>query len=77
MAEDLTPIGYYEAVVRVPLYPDDSIGPDGPGNWWQYHQPTTTPEGSTGVFQRHVTEVSHRLLDARGNPITDWPPARR
>ena len=53
------------------------IRPDGLGNWWQFDEPRRTPEGGIGVTQRKVTEVSHRLLDEKGNQVIDWPPAVR
>ena len=55
---------------------DDQIGPDGLGNWWQYHEPRTTAAGGTLVTQRLVTEVSHRLVDEDGNEVVNWPPVR-
>jgi hypothetical protein len=76
MADNRKPLGYYEAVVRVPLYGDDQVGPDGPGNWWQYHEPRITAAGGTLVTQRPVTEISHRLLDENGNEVVNWPPVR-
>lgn len=54
-----TPIGYVEAVVRIPLYRGDDIEHTC-WDWIEYAQPGITPQGTIGVCKRVV-----QLIDAK------------
>lgn len=58
------PIGYVEAVVRLPLYEGDGEGDrleDGSYDWFEYRQPGIK-NGRVGECRRPVTLVSHKVV---------------
>lgn len=65
---DRTPVGFLEAVVRIPIYAGDRMARTGPGDWWEYASPGVA-DGHLATTNRAVKEMSRRLLNASGNPV--------
>lgn len=58
------PIGYVEAVVRMPLYAGDRT--DGAWRWFEYAEPGITDGGEIGVCRRPVETINAKVVTTDG-----------